>query len=87
MADDAQDAAKWRALMACYRITCMGSAGLMGTFKETGYAHATFNLWTCRGPGPEGATGDAQDQHGRERFERFVAIAVDNHRNTGGSNG
>jgi hypothetical protein len=70
----------WDALCACYRITCMGSAGLIEKMPLTGYAHATFNLWTKRGAPPEGATGDEQDKHGRVRLADFITIALDNRR-------
>lgn len=70
-------AERWDAIAKCYRITCMGSAGLVEPM-ESGYAHATFNLWTVGGKPPEGATGDRQDLHGRERLARFVEIALAN---------
>ncbi len=75
----------WIALSKCYRITCMGSAGLIEKMTETGYAHATFNLWTVR-PGSEpkgwlaeGSSGDAQDLHGRGCLADFMMIAIKNH--------
>lgn len=70
----------WDALAACYRITCMGSAGLLEPMAATGYAHATFNLWTIRGEPPKGATGDAQDVQGRIRLAQFLEIAIANKR-------
>jgi hypothetical protein len=70
----------WDAIAACYRITCMGSAGLLGKMDATGYAHATFNLWTCAGTPPDGATGDEQDKHGRERLADFMLVATANYR-------
>jgi hypothetical protein len=74
----------WNAIAACYRITCMGSAGLTAEYRnDRGYAHATFNLWTVRGPGPDGATGDAQDLRGRELLGEFMKVAIENLKSTG----
>lgn len=71
----------WDALAACYRITCMGYAGLPpGEPHANGYAHATFNLWTRRGPGPEGATGDEQDLQGRKILSDFMLVAIANNK-------
>jgi hypothetical protein len=42
---DADDAAKWRALRNCPRITAMGSAGLIKE-NPNNYAHLTLNFWT-----------------------------------------
>ncbi len=67
----------WNALSACYRITCMGSAGLMAPLPN-GYAHATFNLWTIRPEVTPTDSKDAQDLHGRERLGQFMKIALKN---------
>ncbi len=71
----------WNAFAACYRITCMGSAGLdPDRPNDRGYAHATFNLWTIApGKEPPGETGDAQDLHGRVTLGEFMKIALKNH--------
>lgn len=71
------DAEKWRALMACGRITVMGSAGIDGAASRR-YAHITVNLWT--NPSEVAGWRDEQDKHGRETFEKFMAIAVENER-------
>jgi hypothetical protein len=42
---DVADAAKWRALRNCARITAMGSAGIV-TQQPNNYAHLTLNFWT-----------------------------------------
>lgn len=73
----------WDAIASCYRITCMGFAGLGdvrgATLPRTaGYAHATFNLWTTAGSGPLGATGDEQDLLGRDVLSHFVSRAIAN---------
>lgn len=71
-------AEKWNAIASCYRITCMGSAGLLKPV-ERDYAHATFNLWTIAGEPPAGCS-DGQDQHGREVLADFMKVAVNNYR-------
>lgn len=43
---DAEDAAKWRALRNCARMTAMGSAGLGPEKAADDYAHVTLNFWT-----------------------------------------
>ena len=47
-ANDAEDAAKWRALRNCTRITAMGSAGCQpgGDSFDGPTAHVTLNFWT-----------------------------------------
>lgn len=63
----AVDAAKWRALRNCPRITAMGSAGLTGSPQPNHYAHVTLNFWTqADEPGPAWAT---------EWLDSFVEIA------------
>lgn len=69
----------WIALAKCYRITCMGYAGLPpGQPHANGYAHATFNLWTVKGDPPKGASGDAQDLQGRNILGDFMKVAIAN---------
>jgi hypothetical protein len=64
--DDAADAAKWRALRNCPRITAMGSAGLIKE-NPNNYAHLTLNFWTVHdAPGEPFAT---------EWLDQFVQIA------------
>lgn len=70
-----QDAAKWRALVACSRITCMGSAGLVEP-RADHYCHATFNYWTTMNADYK---DDEQGAHGREAFEKFIQIAMKAH--------
>lgn len=70
----------WDALSKCYRITCMGTAGLPPAApRENGYAHATFNLWTIKGEPPKGESGDAQDLHWRSTLADFMMVAIRNH--------
>jgi hypothetical protein len=71
------DAEKWRALMACGRITYMGSAGVGGKASRR-YAHITINFWT--NPAEVDGWRDDQDRRGRECFSQFVEIAVENYR-------
>jgi len=70
--DDAADAAKWRALRNCARITAMGSAGLTpeGEAYRTPYAHVTLNFWT--GVKDE----DAGPPYAREWLDAFVEKAL-----------
>lgn len=63
--DDAEDAAKWRALRNCDRITAMGSAGMD---SPDPYAHLTLNFWT-------GYSGTAGPGWAREWLDKFVAKA------------
>ena len=61
-----QDAAKWRALRDCPRITVMGTAGVESP-KDNHYAHIAVNFWTVH---------DAQGSLWElEAFDKFVAIA------------
>jgi len=73
-AQDAIDAAKWRALTACARITCMGYAGLGEKTYDNHYAHATFNFWTIMDQAYQDT--DEQAQWGRKHFEQFIEIAL-----------
>lgn len=68
---DAEDAAKWRALRNCARITAMGSAGLE---RETAadYAHVTLNFWTCT---DNTYGGDPGPPWARDWLDRFVEKA------------
>jgi hypothetical protein len=70
------DAAKWRALVASDRITCMGSAKLLDL--DTPYGHATFNFWTGSAARGEFAGGDGKDRHRRQQFDLYVAKALRN---------
>lgn len=64
---DAEDAAKWRALRNCARITALGSAGL-GAPRDDHYAHLTLNFWTVHeAVGPTYAV---------EWLDKFIAIAI-----------
>lgn len=54
---DAEDAARWRALMNCRRMSLMGSAGFghgkpgEGEFPDAwDYRHMTINFWSVMGP-------------------------------------
>jgi hypothetical protein len=67
----------WNAIAKCYRITCMGTAGVFNP-HENGYAHATFNFWTIKGDPPKDATGDAQDLQGRSILGDFMMVALKN---------
>jgi len=70
--NDAADAAKWRALRDCARITAMGCAGLtQATYTaDDAYAHLTLNFWTGI---PDGDPGPA---YAREWLDKFVAKAL-----------
>jgi hypothetical protein len=65
---DAEDAAKWRALRNCDRITAMGSAGMD---SPDPYAHVTLNFWT-------GYSGTPGPSWAYEWLDKFVAKAVRN---------
>jgi hypothetical protein len=63
---DVADAAKWRALRNCARITALGSAGIV-TQRPNNYAHLTLNFWTVHDtPG---------DPMTLAWFDEFVEIA------------
>lgn len=63
---DASDAAKWRALRNCARITAAGSAGLIQPHPDN-YAHVTLSFWSVHdSPG---------DLWPREWLDSFVAAA------------
>lgn len=65
--NDAEDAAKWRALRNCARITAMGSAGLVKP-QPHNYAHLTLNFWTVH---------DAPSEpYALEWLDKFVDIAI-----------
>lgn len=73
-----EDAEKWRALMACQRLTVMGSAGLDAPMTGN-HAHITVNLWSASRSLFETAR-HKQDAEGRKDFAKFMAIAVENNR-------
>lgn len=64
---EAEDAANWRALINCARMTAMGSAGLTGAPTANNSAHLTINLWTVH--------EDHGDAFAREWLKKFVALA------------
>jgi hypothetical protein len=64
--EDAEDAAKWRALVGCARIRVLGTAGVYEQLPD-GYAHIGLELWTKH---PASSTPASI-----EEFEKFVAIA------------
>lgn len=64
---DAEDAARWRALYNCARITAIGSAGLEKQNPE-GYGHVTLNFWTH-------ASGRETETYPREWLLKFVELA------------
>jgi hypothetical protein len=67
---DALDAAKWRALRNCARITAMGSAGMRPEKATDDYAHVTLNFWT-------GGTYDSPGEPwAREWLDTFVEKAL-----------
>lgn len=69
--NDAADAAKWRALRDCSRITAMGCAGLTQPHNaDADYAHLTLNFWT----GVD--DGDPGPAYAREWLDKFVAKAL-----------
>ena len=67
--NDAEDAAKWRALMSCERIRMMGCAGLHpdSTGYPPDYIHIGMEFWTRHS-----GAGDASDVEGREWFAKFI---------------
>lgn len=65
---DAEDAAKWRALRNCPRMTAMGWAGLGPHLNDQGVAHITLNLWTHAAPDERG------EEYVREYLDQFVAL-------------
>lgn len=68
---DAADAAKWRALRDCARITAMGCAGLTQPHNvDDAYAHLTLNFWTGIDDGDPGPA------YAREWLDKFVAKAL-----------
>ncbi len=75
-ANDAADAAKWRALIGSDRITCMGSAHLLD--PGDGYAHATFNFWTGSAARAVFGETDSQDKNGRQQLDLYMAKALCN---------
>lgn len=65
---DALDAAKWRALRNCARITAMGAAGVDATYMRDDACHVTLNLWTHNEP--------ETDDFSRRWLDQFVAKAM-----------
>lgn len=67
---DAEDAAKWRALRNCARITAMGSAGCdpRGDSYPGPTAHVTLNFWTHN-------ARESEPWH-REWLDTFVSKAL-----------
>lgn len=62
-----RDAAKWRGVIGCARITAIGSAGLEKP-NDNGYAHLTINLWT---------NGEREKYpYPREWLSKFADLAV-----------
>lgn len=64
--DNVEDAAKWRALRNCARISHMGSAGIVDP-QPGNYAHLTLNFWTVHDAPSDPLT--------LEWFDKFVEIA------------
>jgi hypothetical protein len=67
------DAAKWRALRNCARITTMGSAGLGPDNEADDYAHVTLNFWTGSEFPPDFVD---ESPLARQWLDRFVTKAV-----------
>jgi len=67
---DALDAAKWRALRNCARMTAIGSAGLGPEKAADDYAHVTLNFWTG------GKYASPGEPFAREWLDRFVEKAL-----------
>jgi hypothetical protein len=70
--DDIADAAKWRALRNCARMTAIGCAGLTpeSSTYNTDYAHLTLNFWTG------GKYESPGESHAREWLDGFVTKAL-----------
>lgn len=66
---DAEDAAKWRALRNCARMTAIGAAGLGPERAADDYAHVTLNFWTG------GKYDSPGEPWAREWLDLFVAKA------------
>lgn len=71
-ATDAEDAAKWRALRNCARMTAFGSAGLTAgsSTYDTDYAHVSLNFWTG------GKYDSPGEPYAREWLDGFVEKAL-----------
>lgn len=76
---DAEDAARWRALMNCRRMSFMGSAGFghgkpgEGEFPDPrDYRHMTINFWSVMGPdySPDGS--DENTKYCRDLLMKFT---------------
>lgn len=84
---DAQDAARWRALIGCARIRPIGSAGIEQPDPDH-HAHLGLELWTRFGRDyrPELLVQlDQENARGRRWLTAFADIAIDAARTQGGA--